>query len=88
MPLSRMAAISSAGSQPRSTMEERGIGVGDEVRPPWVVPGVCDKEVEADAMFDAFFDEDDDEIRAAVGDWGFQDVDLFDERVDERVDCP
>ena len=85
-----MAAISSAGSRPRSTMEDRGIGVGEEVRPPSVVPGVCDEEGEAEAMFDAFFDEDVDgvEISAALGDWGFWDADSFDERVDERVDCP
>ena len=85
-----MAAISSAGSRLQSTMEDRGIGVGDKARPPSVVPGVCDKEGEADAMFDACFDEDVDgvEISAAVGDWGVRDADSFDEPVDERVDCP
>ena len=71
-------------------MEDRGIGVGEEVRPPSVVVGVCDEEGEAEAMLDAFFDDDDDsvEISAAVGDWGLWDADAFDERVDERVDCP
>ena len=71
-------------------MEDRGIGVGEEVRPPSVVVGVCDEEGEAEAMFDAFFDDDDDgvEISAALGDWGLWNADAFDERVDERVDCP
>ena len=71
-------------------MEDRGIGVGEEVRPPSVVVGVSDEEGEAEAMFDAVSDDDDDgvEISAALGDWGSWDADLFDERVDERVDCP
>ena len=85
-----MAEISSAGSLPRSTMEDRGIGVGEEVRPPSVVFGACDDEGEAEALFDSFFEDDDDgvEISAALGDWGFWDADSFDERVDERVDGP
>ena len=85
-----MAEISSAGSLPRSTMEDRGIGVGEEVRPLSVVFGACDDEGEAEALFDAFLDEEDDgvEISAALGDWGVRDADSFDERVDERVDRP
>ena len=46
-------------------------------------------EGEAEALFDAFLDEEDGvEISAALGDWGSWDADSFDERVDERVDCP
>ena len=90
MPLSQIAALSLAGSRPRSTMEDRGIGVGDKVRPISVVLCVCNKEGGVDAMLDAFIDEDDDgvEISAAVGDWGIWDGDLFDEQVDEQIDCP